>query len=115
MVPCLQLVVPVGMGVEAQDMWLEAARMALADIPADILRNAATVAMQTADHPSKIVPAIVKAAREPMEWRRQNARYASQDAKPLALEKHAVSDEERKEVGVLMARLVQRLGDGPIA
>lgn len=112
--PCLQLVAPVGMSPDAQDMWFEAARMALADVPADLLKRGAVEAMQTADHPSKIVPAIMKVVREPMAWRQQAQRYRRPEPEPLALEKHDVPEEERKEVAALVAKLVNSLGDGPI-
>lgn len=58
--PCFSLVAPVGMTGEAQDIWLESATIALADIPVDLLRAGTKAAMSTADHPSKIVPAIIK-------------------------------------------------------
>ena len=114
LMPCLQLVAPVGMSAEAQDMWFEAARMALADVPADLLKRGAVEAMQTADHPSKVVPAIMKAVRDSLEMRRQTARYRRPEPEPLALEKHEVPEDERKEVAALVAKLVNSLGDGPI-
>lgn len=58
--PCLQLCAPVGMTVEDRDTWFDAAYMAVGHLPADVLRKAAIRAMQTADHPSKIVPAIIR-------------------------------------------------------
>lgn len=114
LMPCLQLVVPVGMTPAAQDMWFEAARMALADVPADLLKDGAIEAMQTADHPSKIVPAIMKAVRDRLEMRRQSSRYRRPEPEPLALEKHDVPEEERREVAALVAGLVKSLGDGPV-
>lgn len=72
--PCLQLVAPVGMSLDAQDMWFEAARLALADLPADLLRRGAKAAMGEADHPSKIVPAIMRAVSDDLAWRRRNQR-----------------------------------------
>jgi len=58
--PCLQLCAPVGMTVEDRDTWFDAAYMAVGHLPPDVLRAAALRAMQTADHPSKIVPAIIR-------------------------------------------------------
>ena len=58
--PCFSLVAPVGMSADAQDAWMESATLALSDIPVDLLRAGAKAAMSTADHPSKIVPAIIK-------------------------------------------------------
>ncbi|SEM54592.1 hypothetical protein SAMN05192583_0578 [Sphingomonas gellani] len=47
------------MDVDTQDAWLEAATIVLADVPADLLRKGAAVAMKSADHHSKVVPAIM--------------------------------------------------------
>lgn len=117
LMPCLQLVAPVGMTGEAQDMWFEAARMALADIPADLLKRGAIEAMRVADHPSKIVPAIVKEVSGSLQSRRTAQRYRREfsEPEPLALEKHDVPEEERREVAALVAGLVKKLGDGPTA
>jgi len=69
--PCLQLVAPVGMTTEAQDAWFEAARMALEDVPVSLLRRGAKAAMQQADHPAKVVPAIMAAIKDDLEWSRK--------------------------------------------
>ena len=67
--PCLTLTAPAGMGkVERRD-WFAAAFMALRHLPADAIERGAQVAQRTADHPSKIVPAIIAATREDMAWR----------------------------------------------
>ncbi len=78
--PCLQLVAPVGMSLDAQDMWFEAARMALAQFPASLLKRGAQHAMMNADHPSKIVPLIVKEIAPALEQRKRLAR--GRDDKP---------------------------------
>ncbi len=57
-VPCLSLTSGVGMKGEDQRIWLNAAYKALADVPLDLLQRGCAAAMKTADHPSKIVPAI---------------------------------------------------------
>lgn len=72
--PCLQLVAPVGMTPDAQDTWFEAARMALDKYPASLLRRGAQHAMMHADHPSKIVPLIVKEIDGSFEQRRRLAK-----------------------------------------
>lgn len=59
LLPCLQLVAPVGMDEDSQDTWFEAARIALNGIPIGLLQRGAEAAMQKADHPSKVVPAIM--------------------------------------------------------
>lgn len=58
LVPCLSLTSGVGMKAEDQRIWLNAAYKALADVPLDLLKRGCAAAMRTADHPSKIVPAI---------------------------------------------------------
>ena len=40
--------------------WLEAAFIAVGDLPIALLERGAKAALQTADHPSKIVPAIMR-------------------------------------------------------
>jgi hypothetical protein len=56
--PCLTLVAPSGMSRDDRRGWAHAAHQAIGDVPADMLKRAAKEAMRTADHPSKIVPAI---------------------------------------------------------
>lgn len=68
--PCLQLVAPVGMGEDDRDIWFEAARLALIDVPADLLRRGAQYALGHADHPSKIVPAIMREIGDALRARR---------------------------------------------
>lgn len=68
--PCLQLVAPVGMSEDDRDIWFEAAQLALADVPADLLRRGAKHAMMHADHPSKIVPAIMREIADSLRARR---------------------------------------------
>jgi len=40
--------------------WLEAAFIAIGDLPIALLERGAKAALQTADHPSKVVPAIMR-------------------------------------------------------
>lgn len=87
--PCLALVAPVSMDPDAQDAWYEAARMALADVPEDLLRRGAQQALGIADHPAKVVPAIMKAVRDDLGWRRRyaaNAPVAEAAVQPPAIE-----------------------------
>jgi hypothetical protein len=69
LLPCLQLVAPVGMDEDSQDTWFEAARLALDGIPVGLLQRGAEAAMQKADHPSKVVPAIMAEIAE--AWARR--------------------------------------------
>lgn len=73
MTPCLALVGGTGMTREARTEWLMAARVALADVPHDLLQRGAKAAMASADHPSKIVPAILAEVKSAIEARRRNA------------------------------------------
>lgn len=68
--PCLQLVAPVGMSAADRDVWFEAARLALIEIPADLLRRGARYAMGQVDHPAKIVPAIMREIGDALRARR---------------------------------------------
>lgn len=88
--PCLQLVAPVGMGEDDRDIWFEAAQLALADVPADLLRRGAQHAMALADHPSKIVPAIMREIADSLRSRRnvgatEAAIWQGADNRPTAL------------------------------
>ena len=104
--PCLQLVAPMGMDAESQDAWLEAAFVALRGIPFALLRRGAQAAMAKADHPSKIVPAILAEVREDWEWRKRHA-----DPLPASTPMPwRPSDEERAEVGEMIGDLLKKLG-----
>ncbi|MDO7841095.1 hypothetical protein [Sphingomonas immobilis] len=108
LVPCLALVSGVGMSGEDQKTWLNAAYKALDGIPIALLKRGAAAAMAKADHPSKIVPAIMAEVREPWAWRRNAKALGRHYALPAPTE----TDEqraERMEVGVLMDALVKRL------
>lgn len=67
---CLALVRPAGMGDEAAEEWLAVAATTLADLPADILADAAQQARKSCRHHGQIVPAILEHAEERMRYRR---------------------------------------------
>lgn len=71
LVACLTLVAPVGMTEEAQTNWLRVAWDTLKHLPADLLSAGCAEARKTADHPSKIVPAIAGYAETRLEARRR--------------------------------------------
>lgn len=79
---CLALVVPVGMTEEARREWLSVAWQTLKYLPGDLLSDGCVEARKTADHPSKIVPAIVAATEESMEWRKRLGRETHYIALP---------------------------------
>lgn len=101
------------MSKDDQRAWLEAAFTALEGIPIGLLERGAKTAMATADHPSKIVPAIMKAVDADWEWRRKNSVAPVREYTPPP-ESPPIDDEERKEVAALVAKLVESLGDGPV-
>ncbi|MEA1083228.1 hypothetical protein SFC76_03060 [Sphingomonas sp. CD22] len=67
----LALVAPTGMDRLGRRVWMEAAFDALRHLPIDVIEKAATIARRTADHPSKVVPAIIAAAEPEIAWRRR--------------------------------------------
>ncbi len=105
--PCLVLVAPVGMDQEMQATWTAAAFKALAGYRLGDIQDGAREAMRHADHPSKIVPLIVRA----IEARPRYVPLAANiGPSPIALPKHDVQAEaERSEVAALMAGLAKKL------
>jgi hypothetical protein len=67
---CLALVAPSGMATEARREWLTVAWGTLREIPADLLKRGCAHARRVADHPAKIVPAIMDEIRETWDYRR---------------------------------------------
>jgi hypothetical protein len=108
-VPCLALTSGIGMSQEDQRNWLNAAYKALDGIPIALLKRGAAVAMGKADHPSKIVPAIIAEVRDAWAWRkRHNAAPQYTPALPAPIET-AEEKAEREEVAALMAGLARKL------
>lgn len=70
---CLVLTAPTGMTEEARSDWLRVAWMTVSHLPSDLLERGCKKARETADHPSKIVPIILKEVESDMEWRRRMA------------------------------------------
>ena len=70
--PILALVAPTGMDQAERKIWLAAAYKALDGIPITLLRRGARAAMETADHPSRIVPIIAADVRDEWGWRKRN-------------------------------------------
>lgn len=108
MLPCLQLVAPVGMTGDEQKLWAAAAFKALDGIPIGLLKRGAMHAMRVADHHSKIVPAIIKEVGESWDRRRRNAAPVVQPALPDRSQE-AEDAAERAEVAKLMSDLARRL------
>jgi hypothetical protein len=112
--PCLALTGGVGMSESDQRAWLEAAYVAIEGMPIGLLERGAKAALARADHPSKIIPAIMKEVGEAWERRKANAAARRPDPEVPALTKQDVSDDERKEVAKLVAQLAASLSDGPV-
>lgn len=70
---CLALVVPAGMGEDARVEWLTAAWEATGHLPADLLAIGAAKARLVADHPAKIVPAIMAEVEDLLAARKSAA------------------------------------------
>ncbi len=71
---CLALVVPAGMDEAARRDWLSVAWETLQGLPGDLLRIGGAKARLVADHPSKIVPAIMEEVSGLLRQRQESAR-----------------------------------------
>jgi hypothetical protein len=71
---CLALTAATGMSDQARTEWLITARATLTGIPADLLARGARVARSYCDHPSKIVPTIMREIETSWENRRKSFR-----------------------------------------
>lgn len=107
--PCLQLCAPVGMSEQDRKTWFDAAYIALRHLPADILRYGALSAMQSADHPSKIVPIIIAATKERYATRRELHDVADKYHALSAPDRDNRSPEERAAVAQTMGQLLKRM------
>src|SRR3954463_16539688 len=57
---CLALCAPAGFDETTRREWLTAAWATLKDVPADLLARGCRVARTYSDHPSKIIPSIMR-------------------------------------------------------
>lgn len=105
LVPCLALTSGVGMSAIDQKTWLNAAFKALDGIPIGLLKRGAAFAMKVADHPSKIVPAIIAEVQSDWDWRRRY-RKPVHDAVAEPAGKPAG---DPKKIGAAMSALADRL------
>lgn len=71
LMPVLALVGAAGMTQADREEWLHAAVDALRHIPSDLLASAASRARLSCDHPSKVIPFIVKDSAESLAFRRR--------------------------------------------
>lgn len=70
MTPCLDLCAGSGMGPDEREAWFTAAAATLRGIPYDLLERGCAAARMKADHPAKIVPAIIKEIDEAWNYRK---------------------------------------------
>lgn len=113
---CLTLCAPSGMSSDERAVWLATAWAEVSHIPAGTFEGACAAARKIVDHPSKIVPAIIKESafmtdlfirrrnEEEAAWRNRNAprlTVAEPDPDPFAA--------DREEVSAMMADLVATL------
>lgn len=93
---CLVLTAPAGMTEESRREWLAVAWDTLKHIEPRDLETCARKARQTCDHPSKIVPAIIKARDELRPWEKI---AMSAEPEPVALiEEQYVTPDEAAEI-----------------
>jgi len=109
MTPCLALTSGVGMTAADQRVWLSAAYRALDGIPIALLKRGCDAAMKTADHPSKIVPTIIKEIRADWDWRKKFAKPTRPALETLEAPTPEISAEERANVSQSMATLLARM------
>lgn len=95
---CLALVVPVGMTEEARREWLSVAWQTLKHLPSDLLAAGCLQARKTADHPSKIVPAIVAYAEPRLISRRRIEREYATPTTPALPAPEYITPEEASEI-----------------
>lgn len=80
---CLALAAPVGMDEAAKADWLAAAWETTGHLSSDLLSIGCAHARKVADHPSKIVPAIIAETAGLLKARRDNAKPAHRDVPAL--------------------------------
>lgn len=96
--PCLQLVAPVGMDMESQATWIEAAHKALAGIPIGLLKRGCETAMRNADHPAKIVKAITDEIGESWATRKRLASSSRPEPMPALAEPERCTPEQARAI-----------------
>jgi len=74
--------------------WLITAKATLNGVPADLLARGAAVARKYSDHPSKIIPAIIREIETPWENRKRAHRTPEEIAAETPRDPNYVSPEE---------------------
>ena len=103
----LALVVPSGFSEQDRKLWLAVALETLKDIPLDLLQRGVIHARRVADHPAKIVPAIVQEVE--VEWNRR--RHAKAEIERLlALAAAPAAEQPKLTAPPLTADEIRRMG-----
>jgi hypothetical protein len=109
--PCLALTSGVGMGGEEQTTWLRAAYKALDGIPIGLLKRGAAAAMKKADHPSKIVPAIMAEVEQAWDWRRRHRAAKAEAAAALPAPAPASAPVPHEETQAILNRVWKTMAE----
>lgn len=105
---CLTLCAPSGMREDERVNWLTVAHSRIAHIPAKPFWTACQYAMDHCDHPSKIIPTIIKRSKE---WadsllkveRIKRAQYQNANAPKLTRQEIVQDESERSEIAKILA------------
>jgi hypothetical protein len=107
---CLTLCAPSGMGSDERRTWLVAAWAEIKDIPIGPFLSACNTARKTCDHPSKIVPTIIRDSHELTATIRRNQNLdAAQERIALPAPYREEPDQEQLEVAAMMRDLMKKL------
>lgn len=80
---CLALCAPAGFDEATRREWLITAWATLNGIPADLLARGCRVARTYSDHPSKIIPTIMREIETTWNARKDEVRFARHEASPI--------------------------------
>jgi hypothetical protein len=89
---CLALCAPAGFDEAVRREWLTTAWATLQGIPADLLTRGCASARKYADHPSKIVPSIMREIESTWSARKQSASVRNNFAQPEPTEARPIGE-----------------------
>lgn len=97
------------MGSDERRTWLVAAWAEIKDIPIGPFLSACNTARKTCDHPSKIVPTIIRDSRELTAAIRRNQTSETVQRVALPAPYREEPDDEQLEVAAMMRDLMKQL------
>lgn len=113
---CLTLCAPSGMGSDERRTWLVAAWAEIKDIPLGPFLSACNAARKTCDHPSKIVPTIIRDSQElTAAIRRNQSAVEPGERRALPAPYREQPDEEQLEVAAMMRDLMSKLRSSDVS